>query len=258
MMPFVEFGNYRLSLFPLILLIAFYSCVFYCSSRKRYDIGQFRALMRMILFCLLFAIISGKLLYAVTRHPYSLLEWKDYIFHGGFVFYGGLLGSIVGLFIFSRLKAFCFLDYLDIFLSVLPLGQAIGRLGCFLNGCCYGIPYSGLLSVPYPVNETTIPVFPTWFFESAFTLVLFLFFHLSEKITYRGLRSSIYMISYSIFRFVIEFFRGDSIRGYWYGLSTSQWISVVTMSFGVVVLIWSIKSKVINQSILVRSDRYAV
>lgn len=258
MCPYIIINELKLSLFPFILLAAFYLCIFYCASHKRYDIGGIKRLQGLLLFCMFFVVAVGKLLYALTQGPQSLEELFGYIVHGGFVFYGGLIGGCIGLLVYCRTQRLSFFEHSDVFLSVLPLGQAIGRIGCFLNGCCYGIPSKSFLSVPYPVNGTIIPVLPTWFFESLFTFILFLYFHFSKQTIYRGQRTGIYLVLYSAFRFAIEFLRGDVIRGYWNGLSTSQWISLAMEFLGVVIFICSTKKKTINQSIIQGRDCYAV
>ena len=123
------------------------------------------------------------------------------------------------------------------------MGQAIGRIGCYFNGCCYGKYYTGLLSVKYVVDGKETHVFPTWFIESFFCFVLFICMFLISKKIYSGIYAAIYMMSYSLFRFVIEYFRGDLVRGVWYGVSTSQYISICIFVVGVVILIKSIQIK---------------
>ena len=91
------------------------------------------------------AIIGAKLLFVVVtwkdimRLQLSLVE----ILQGGFVFYGGLLGGLLGLIVYSKQFKVDVKDYADIFATVLPLGHCFGRIGCTFAGCCYGIPYNG-------------------------------------------------------------------------------------------------------------------
>ena len=190
-----------------------------------------------------FVFLGGKILYMISQKPQSLIEAIYNILYGGFVFYGGLIGGCIGLIIYCKGENKQIWEYMDLILSIVPLGQAIGRIGCFFNGCCYGRMYDGILAVPYLVDGIVRYVFPTWFFESAFTLLLFLYFHLIHRCSYEGQRTGIYMVSYSLFRFFIEFFRGDVARGMWNGLSTSQWISLIVVVVGMLILYYSRKQR---------------
>ena len=86
-------------------------------------------------------------------------------------------------------------------------------------------------------------VFPTWFVEAGFCLILFIYFQFIHKNNTAGIRTAIYCISYSIYRFVIEFMRGDEIRGYIGSLSSSQLISIFILFAGFLILYTSLKNK---------------
>jgi phosphatidylglycerol:prolipoprotein diacylglycerol transferase len=107
----------------------------------------------------------------------------------------------------------------------MPIGQAFGRIGCYFNGCCYGARSDSWIAIPYIIGGVHTKVIPTQFIESLFCLLLGIAF-LVWKTEKQGLYTFIYFISYAVFRFIIEFYRGDNIRGIWLGLSTSQLISI--------------------------------
>ncbi len=143
---------------------------------------------------------------------------------GGFIFYGGLifglLFSLVSIFVFKKFS----LNKLAYFLPGLAFGHAIGRLGCFLAGCCFG----HVCELPWAIHQHGELRHPVQLYE-ALALFILGYFNLkmikqkksAEKIV------AFYFIFYSLIRFIIEFFRGDSIRGlHQAGLSTSQYISV--------------------------------
>lgn len=241
MHPYVELGVTKLSVFQCILLIAVFTCIFVYIFSKKYDNFYFPQIERSLLYCMIGSGIVGKLLYVLTRIHSSNLTIFDRL--GGFVFFGGFIGAIIGLYIYSIRKWNRFFDLLDVYTSILPLGQAIGRMGCYFNGCCYGKHYTGFLAVKYIVDGKETQVFPTWFIESFFCLMLFISMFLISKKIYSGSYSAIYMISYSLFRFTIEFFRGDTLRGVWHGLSTSQYISMGVFCTGIVILIRSVQKK---------------
>lgn len=153
------------------------------------------------------------------------------VIKGGFVFYGGLIGGFAGLVIYSRQFHMALAPFLDIYAAVLPLGHAIGRIGCFFGGCCYGIPYSGWGHVVYHETvgntPTETPLLPIQLIESGclfllFTVLLVIFMRKPLS----GLCVKIYLFAYPLLRIALECFRGDRERGVLFGLSTSQWISV--------------------------------
>lgn len=182
-------------------------------------------------------IIGAKLLSVLT----SLKIIIDYklnlvqILQNGFVFYGGLIGGAAGLFIYCKVYKLSFAKYSDTFAPTIPIGHALGRIGCLMSGCCYGVPYNGFFSVVYlkSANANTplnVSLFAVQLVEAILLCVLFLICEIvlfrSEK---RFSATVFYLYAYSTTRFVLEFFRGDDIRGVAI-LSTSQYISLVILA----------------------------
>ena len=129
----------------------------------------------------------------------------------------------------------------------MPLGQAIGRIGCYFSGCCYGFEYNGYLSVPYVIDGVQTRVFPTWFIESGFCILLAIFFQVFYRSSKSGMHTAIYFIAYSSFQFIIEFFRGDDVRGVYGWISTSQIISILFFIAGILVLTIFSKRDIVNE-----------
>ena len=151
------------------------------------------------------------------------------LIRGGFVFYGGLAGGIAGVLFSRKIHRLPVSDLLSVSVPLLPLGHAFGRIGCALAGCCYGIAYSGLGSVTYTHSVTApngVALFPVQISEA---LCLFLLAALLLRLFFRrkpvGILVIVYLACYSAMRFLLEFLRGDAARGFWCGLSVSQWIS---------------------------------
>lgn len=169
------------------------------------------------------------------------------VLKGGFVFYGGLLGGALGLFIYGKQFKTSMRAYFDVCATVLPLGHAFGRVGCFFGGCCYGIQYDGVFSYVYKKTSNAhtpigVELLPIQLIEAFMLLLLFLFLlFLYIKKVDDGVATISYLFGYSILRFVLEFFRGDKERGLFFGLSTSQWISVVLLAVAIVMLIRKVK-----------------
>lgn len=198
---------------------------------------------------LLFFIVSIK---GIVKVFGALPFWQALItvMSGGFVFYGGLLGGIAGLYLYVRFSKQSFPDYFEMYAVLVPLAHGFGRIGCFFAGCCYGIEYDGFPSHSYPHSEwyvsTKTPIgvslFSVQLVEAAclfllFAILLFLFYKF-DKI--RGLPVAVYAGAYSVIRFTLEFFRGDKQRGVAV-LSTSQYISLAIFAAAVAIIVLMIR-----------------
>ncbi len=189
------------------------------------------------------AILGAKLLFILVSIEQIIQLHLSFeaVLKGGFVFYGGLIGGALGLFIYVKQFKLDFFDFFDLYAVVLPLGHAFGRIGCFTAGCCYGIAYDGFGSYTYQssadfATPIGIPLLPIQLIEAFFLFVLFvillIFYH--KKSHSKGFCLTVYGCSYSILRLFLEFFRGDKERGLFLGFSTSQWISLGLFVFIIV------------------------
>ncbi len=200
------------------------------------------------IYTMIGAIMGSKLLFIVV-------SWKEIIeleltlvavIKGGFVFFGGLIGGVVGLWIYCLIYKYNIVPYLDLFATVLPLGHAFGRIGCFFAGCCYGVPSEFGIIYKETVGMTPlgIKLLPIQLIEAICLLFLFsALVAVYSKTQIRGICAIVYCISYSVLRFILEFFRGDSERGIFLGFSTSQWICILIVFASVIIIITKQKSQ---------------
>lgn len=155
-----------------------------------------------------------------TEYLYNDSFWLG----GGFVFYGGLIFGLTFYFIYSLwLKKFPF-EESKMLVPGLVFGHAIGRMGCFLAGCCYG----SQCDLPWAVHMHGEWIHPVQLYETLGLLVIgyFALKWVNQKRDNFDVMTR-YLLTYSLLRFVVEHFRGDKIRGlYWFDLSTSQMISI--------------------------------
>ena len=186
------------------------------------------------------AVLGAKLLFLVVSMRQIITEHipLEAVIKGGFVFYGGLLGGAAGLLIY--IKQFRMQEQAirlcHLYVTVLPLGHALGRVGCFFAGCCYGIPHDGFLSHTYhtAMGSTPLgtPLLAVQLIEAACLCLLFLLllvvFLKSKQNSGAGIL--LYATLYPLMRFLLEFFRGDTERGKLLGLSTSQWVSLAILT----------------------------
>ena len=198
----------------------------------------------LVISCLVFGYAGSKLLYILTVLP-QLLEdpslWRESLATGWVVF-GGLLGGIFGGWLFCRWKALPPWKYFDIGMPSVALAQGFGRIGCFFAGCCYGIETDSVFSVVFSHSDFApnhVRLIPTQLISAAgdFALALFLWKYDRKWKKNDGEVVSLYLILYSAGRILIEFWRGDLIRGAVGPLSTSQFIGVFTLVTGVILLI---------------------
>jgi phosphatidylglycerol:prolipoprotein diacylglycerol transferase len=173
---------------------------------------------------------------------------KDLARAGG-VFYGGLIGAVLGTAILLRKRGIPFFTFADSAAPSIALGQFLGRVGCLLAGCCWGrhceLPWAITFSDP-KANENVgvplgIPLHPTQIYEAVGTLVLCLLLLVFERRRYSGETFVRYLFGYAILRFTIEIFRGDP-RGSVFGvMSTSQFIALCLVATAAA--IWALRRK---------------
>ena len=191
---------------------------------------------RLAAYRLLFLLISGCisgfagafLLYAfISYTPRELMEaLKTGNFESGFVFYGGLIAGTAGAWMLCRRTGWAFEAYEKALIPALPLGHAFGRVGCFLAGCCYGRFSDSPLAVCFPFLPR--PALPVQLFEALALLGICAVLTLLS-LRKKGHLLRAYILMYAPLRFLLEFLRGDDIRGSFGFLSTSQWISLLLL-----------------------------
>jgi phosphatidylglycerol:prolipoprotein diacylglycerol transferase len=179
-------------------------------------------ILSSVLGARLFFILFYDLRYTL-EHPAELLKFRQ----TGLVFYGGLLFAVGAGLIFCRLKRVSIPIALDIAAPSIAIGQAIGRIGCFMSGCCYGKP----TWVPWAFKFPHLDYLrhPTQIYESLATLAIFLVLMWSRKRKAgHGQVAWLYVVLYASARFALEFLRGDNPQVF-LGLTFSQLVSILIL-----------------------------
>jgi phosphatidylglycerol:prolipoprotein diacylglycerol transferase len=205
---------------------------------------------------LLAGILGGRLFYYVQFYEErfagkSFLEFFK-IWEGGLVFYGGAVAGMVGEILYLRWKGYPVLDCLDVSSAGVPLAMAFGRLGCFLNGCCFGRTCSpdapiGVVFPPgSPVHvhhlelgltgfgEPALPVHPVQLYQAGHDLLLcgILYLVVRNKLVPRGAGRPLLFVFYGLGRFFLEGMRADNALT-WSGFTISQNLSIgLIVAFG--------------------------
>jgi len=213
-----------------------------------------------------------------SRVLFIVVNWDEYahdlvgivqFWKGGLVFYGGFIGAVLFSLWYMRRHEMPFLQYADAMGPTVAIGQALGRLGCFSAGCCWG----GACDVHYPLAArfppeslayqsqaathvipagapTTIPIHPTQLYEALGCALIFLFLtYLRSRKRFHGELLALYLMLYAPLRALVELFRGDEERGRvfnflggwarnaWWNLSTSELISIGIFAAGVAIYV---------------------
>lgn len=228
--------------YSLMIFIGVVLCMltlFILLKKDKYDLTFFLD----ISFSGILAIIVGIIFACLFENLYEfVLNPESYSFTFGMTFYGGLFGGVLTfliMYFFSIRKKHkgSILEILKVAPACILIAHALGRIGCFMAGCCYGKPTNSWIGIEFStINEKVIP---TNLIEAIFLLMLFIFiFILTYKFNFKY-SITLYMILYGIFRFIIEFFRGDD-RGAFLGpFSPSQvWcFALVILSVPIFILV---------------------
>lgn len=243
-------GGLKVHAYGLMVAIGFLAALAWIRYQAKRE-GLSPQAMTDFAFWLMLAALVG------SRLAFLIVDWRYYlqdplaalrIWEGGLVFYGGLIACILTAWLYLGRHGLNFWKVADVFMPGVALGHAFGRIGCFLAGCCYGKtcdPHAWY-AVVYPARPeglapAGIPLYPSQLFESAAEFLIFLFLAWrSRKKGFDGQILLLYLITYAILRYVIEFFRGDRERGFvvpgW--LSTSQMLSLVLLAAALAVLFY--------------------
>jgi phosphatidylglycerol:prolipoprotein diacylglycerol transferase len=164
------------------------------------------------------AIIGARTLYVIS-YWHEMFEGNPIadvfkVWKGGLVYYGGLIGASLSCMLYVRLKKLPLWKVADILAPSIALGYVFGRIGCLLNGCCYGRACNLPWAIHFPAGNAqhapTYPVHPTQVYESLLNLVLYAALAwLYRRKKFDGQVFGIYLVSYAVLRSFVEMFRGD-------------------------------------------------
>ncbi len=227
--------------------------------RKKSALDWNDAVVDAIIWAVLLGFAGMKILYWIVTPDVFKNAFADGFFKGvlsllmeGMVFYGGLIGGILGILIVSRKKKQNFFEFTDLMAPCFCVAHAFGRIGCLLVGCCYGLKvgemtqfgittYDGRCAVKYADGAMRLPVpLMETIFLLALCVLLVLIYRKEKRL---GTTTGWYLVLYALWRFGVEMLRGDAERGKFGPLYTSQWISIVILAAGVAILVLSRRFK---------------
>jgi phosphatidylglycerol---prolipoprotein diacylglyceryl transferase len=205
--------------------------------------------MDLGIYIIISALVGAKLLLLVTDFPTfksNPAELLNLLREGG-VFYGGLLVAVTVALWYIKRVGLPLWTTCDVFAPGIALGHIIGRFGCFFAGCCFGkpttVPWAITFTDPFAAANVgtplNVPLHPTQLYEAGAEFLILIVLLTTEKWgrKFAGRTFWLYMLLYSVSRFVIEFYRGDE-RGSVGPLSTSQFVSVILAPLAVGMLVY--------------------
>ena len=194
------------------------------------------------------AIIGARTLYVISYWDEFFkgkpIEEVFMVWKGGLVYYGGLMGAALACVLYARRKRLALWKVADMLAPSIALGYVFGRIGCLLNGCCYGrachLPWGIRFPEGNPLNPPTFPVHPTEVYDSLLSLGLYgLLAWLYRRKKFDGQVFGVYLVSYALLRSFVELFRGDypEYQHYLGGWATpAHLVSILTLVAGLLLL----------------------
>ncbi len=241
---FIKLGPLTIHTYGLAIALAFLAGTTLSVHLGKREGQNPQLLYDLIFYAMLAAIIGSRLLYVLTEYRHYINDplriFK--LWEGGLVFYGGLIAAVGVGFVFMWRQGMPVWATTDILAPGISLGQAIGRVGCLMAGCCYGAPTHAFWGITFSDPDCLAPVgiklHPAQIYSSLESLaILGVLMWLRKHRSFEGQIFWAYIGMYSVTRFIIEFFRGDERGGIMLGnlvLSTSQFISLLTLITAVV------------------------
>jgi len=235
-----QLGPVTIHWYGVMIALAFLAGLWTATLRARRENISGEKIADVTLWLMVGAIAGARFVYVATywREQFADQPFREVfmIQHGGLVFYGGFIGAAIAGFIYIRWKKMPLWKTVDVLAPSVALGSVFGRIGCLLNGCCYGHPTDlpwGLTFTNPQAHEFSgtplnIPLHPTEIYDALLNLVLYGFLAwLFRRKKFDGQIFATYLLCYAVTRSLVEYFRGDySNLHYHLGLTPAQWIGV--------------------------------
>jgi len=241
-------GPFTIHWYGVMMAVAFLTGLWTASRWGRHDGVPPERILDLGPWLIIGAILGARTLYVISYwHEQFAGKPISEIFmvqHGGLVYYGGLIGASLAFALYARLKALPIWKGADILAPSVALGYVFGRIGCLLNGCCYGRVCELPWAIHFPPDHATYPngVHPTQIYDSLLSLCLYgALAWLYRRKTFDGQVFGTYLVCYAVLRSVVEMFRGDYPQYYLGGWVTPAQLVSVGVLAGGLILLWLLR-----------------
>ena len=236
-----DFGFAKIYSWGFMMALAVMVAVFGIGRQLKKENYPQDMAFNLVLLLMLAGVIGARIGYVLVYRWNEFLADPLYLFrfsHGGmsgFMWYGGFIAASLTFIVYTRRKQIPLWKLADLVSPFIILGYAIVRVGCFLAGCCYGKVTDSVFGVVFPVVDAHLR-YPTQLMSSSINLLFFvLLLVLSRRRHFEGEIFSVTLLGYSLYRFLIEFFRDSEV---WYGIfSPGQVISMGLFLCGIILYI---------------------
>ncbi len=205
-----EIGDFAIYSYGFTLFLGFITAMFWALKEAPREGLDTDYLYEIFIITIVLSVVGSRLAYIIIHLEqfHGRPWWEIFAFReGGLVFYGGLIAALLGGYAYSRFRRVYFWHYLDFLIPFVAFGYAITRIGCFLNGCCYGHVTDVPWGLVYPGLDE-LPRHPTQLYASVSVLaIFFLLRRIRHHDYFHGYVFLHFVIYYGIYRFVIEFYR---------------------------------------------------
>lgn len=218
-------GSFTIYAYGLMLVLAFFVCAYLSSLKARKENLDPELIFNLLFLVFIFGLIGSRVFYVLINADFYLSHPLEMIMlqHGGMAWFGGLIFGTTAAVLFIKKHKMKLLKTLDLLAPFIALGQAIGRIGCLLNGCCFG--WESRFGIYFKVFDKVL--IPTQLYSSLLLLLIFIFLRFKQDRQHLpGEILCSYLFLYSLKRFFIEFLRNDSPRNFC-GLTIFQILSLM-------------------------------
>ncbi len=250
----LKIGPLVIHTYGVMVALGFLAAVILSSSRAHeYGLERDR-ILDLSFWILLAALVGARALEIITNLAYYQMDWWKMfkIWEGGLSYFGGLAGGVAGGVVYCLKTKLPVWTTGDLLAPYLALGQAIGRIGCFFAGCCYGKACDYWFALKFENTQslapTGIPLYPTQIFEAVGDFVVFLLLlNISRRRQFPGQIFLLYFVLYASVRLVVEFYRGDNpVLGLGFTLYQFICIAILVVALVIYVVKWK-KQRVPSQ-----------
>lgn len=240
-----ELGPLTVHWYGVFLAAGFFAGLWTASLRARRGGLSPDYVMDAGLWLILGSVVGARAFFVVSywQDSFAGQPWTEIfmIHHGGLVYYGGLIGAALAFVAYALLMKRPLWKLADVLAPSISLGYAIGRNGCLMNGCCYGLPTDVPWAIHFPPDHETkgLGVHPTQVYESLLALALYVALAwLYRRKRFDGQVFSTYLIGYAALRSFVEFFRGDYKVHFLGGWATqAHVVSLLCMGAGIMLYV---------------------
>ena len=247
----LQVGSLKLYTYGFFVALGFIIAIWFTKRNARFYGVPDQMVSDLFLTVLISALAGARILYVLINIDAYRDNFLDIfkIWNGGLVFFGGFIGGALGAIIFLRIKKMDIWKTADVISPGLALGHSVGRFGCLFAGCCYGkscsLPIAITFTNPDSLAPLNIPLHPTQLYMIASNFVLFLILlAIQRRKRFNGMVFLSYIMLYSAFRSIIEFFRGDFRGTFFFDfLSLSQGIGLLVSCIALIFMIIKLRTR---------------